>query len=344
MKAAVLERWRELSLRDVGRPEPAPGEALVQVGYTGICGSDAHIFNGDIPIARTPVIPGHEFMGRIAELNGQAPEGLRPGQRVAVHPLVSCGRCVACRRGQPHVCAELVVIGVNRDGAFAEFVSVPSERLVPLEDDLTDQVAALAEPFAVGFHACRRARLEPGERLLVIGGGPIGLFAALVGRRFGAIDIAVTEPNAARRAFVESHGLRAFDPLEADCAAALADWSAGEGYDVVIESSASDAGIDSAVTAAAPRARIAALGFPPGKYARYNVTFAIMKELSFVGSRVYPRDEFCETLALLTEAARAGEIAFERLILAVRGLDDLERSIRGVAEGAERGKILIRPA
>ncbi len=344
MKAAVLERWKSLTVRTVRDPELGQGEALIKVGLTGICGSDVHIFNGGIPIARTPVIPGHEFMGTIAGLRDDSSGALAVGQRVAVHPLVSCGACVACGRGQPHVCAKLVVIGVNRDGAFAEYVSVPSERLVPLDDDLPDEVAALAEPFAVGYHACRRAALSEGERVLVIGGGPIGLFAAMVARRLGAIDIALTEPLAARRDFAESHGFRAFDPLSDSCLSELAAQSGGEGFDVVIETSGVDAGIHAAVEAAAPRARIVALGFPAEKVARYNVTFAIMKELSFIGSRVYPRAEFCETVQLLTEAARGGEIAFDRLVMDVRGLEDLERSILGVAEGAERGKILIRPA
>ena len=343
MKAAVLEQWKSIYLRQVRDPEPADGEALVRVGLTGICGSDLHIFNGDIPIARTPVIPGHEFMGSIAALRGPAPAGLAVGQRVAVHPLVSCGACVACRRGHPHVCAELVVIGVNRDGAFAEYVSVPSERLIPLDDDMPDEVAALAEPFSVGYHACRRAALGAGERLLVIGGGPIGLFAAMVARRLGAADIAVTEPVAARRGFIESHGFRAFDPLQASCLSDLSAFSAGEGFDVVLETSGVDAGIDAAVAAAAPRARIVSLGFPAEKFARYNVTLGIMKELSFIGSRVYPREEFCDTLRLLSDTLRAGEIAFDRLVMDVRGLDDLERSILGGADGEARGKILIRP-
>lgn len=344
MKAAVLEDWKNLAVRKVDKPEPAVGEALVRVGLTGICGSDVHIFNGDIPIARTPVIPGHEFMGTIAALPGGEAGSLSMGQRVAVHPLVSCGICTACRRGHPHVCAKLVVIGVNRNGAFAEYVSVPAERLVPLDDDLPDEVAALTEPFAVGYHACRRAELRAGERVLVIGGGPIGLFAAMVARHLGATDIAVSEPLASRREFAESHGISAYDPLSPNCASDLAAYSGGDGFDVVVETSGVDAGIELAVEAAAPRARIVSLGFPAERFARYNVTFGIMKELSFIGSRVYPRDEFCETVDLLTEAVRSGEIAFDRLVSDVRGLDDLERSLLGVAEGEERGKILIRPS
>ena len=347
MKAAVLEDWKSIAVREVQDPRPGAGEALIQVGLTGICGSDVHIFNGQLPIAKAPVIPGHEFMGTIAGLGQEKPAGLAAGltvgQRVAVHPLVSCGSCVACKRGQPHVCAKLVVIGVNRDGAFAEYVSVPAERLIPLDDDLPDAVAALAEPFAVGYHACRRAGLRPGERVLVIGGGPIGLFAALVARRLGAVDIGLTEPLAARRDFAESHGIAAFDPLDESCLAALAAHSGGEGFDVVIETSGVDAGINAAVEAAAPRARIVSLGFPAERFARYNVAFGIMKELSFIGSRVYPRAEFSETVQLLSEAVRAGDIAFDRLVMDIRGLDDLERSILGVAGGEERGKILIRP-
>ena len=253
MKAAVLEDWRNIVSRQVESPVLENGDALLRVSYAGVCGSDAHIFNGNNPIARTPVIQGHEFTGRVVEALGALPEGVASESRVVVQPLVSCGLCSPCKGGLPHVCEKLVVIGVNRDGGFAEFVQVPAEKLIAVPDDMPDEIATLTEPFAVGYHACRRARLEQGERVLVIGAGPIGLYAAITARELGADDVVVCETRQDRRTLAESFGFAAFDPGSETCLAGLRQMSGGNGYEVVIETSGVGAGINCAVEAAAVR-------------------------------------------------------------------------------------------
>lgn len=343
MKAAVLKNWREISVEEVERPSIGDHEALLRVVYTGVCGSDVHIFNGTNPIARTPLVPGHEFFGHVAAANGTLPDTIRIGDRVVAQPLVSCGHCPACDGGLPHVCASLIVIGVNQDGGFAEFVRVPAEKLIAVPDSLPDDVAALAEPFAVGHHACRRAGLRHGESVLIVGCGPIGLYAAIMARQLGAAPVVVSEPLAERRAFAENFGFAAIDPGPSSGLHDLRTQTGNRGFDVVIETSGVDAGLHCAVEAAAIRGRIVSLGFPAGNVAAYNVTRAIVKELSLIGSRVYPLDEFAGTLAHLETLFATGAVDFSRIVTAVRGLDDLARSISDVASGRERGKILIKP-
>ncbi|WP_282610323.1 zinc-binding dehydrogenase [Pelagibius sp. Alg239-R121] len=343
MKAAVLEDWRHIVTRQVEPPVLEGGDALLRVSYAGVCGSDAHIFNGNNPIARTPVIQGHEFTGQLVEALGALPEGIAAGGRVVVQPLVSCGLCSPCKKGLPHVCEKLVVIGVNRDGGFAEFVRVPAEKLIAVPDDMPDEIATLTEPFAVGYHACSRARLNKGEAVLIIGAGPIGLYAAITARELGAGDVVVCETRPDRRALAEGFGFAAFDPANDACLADLKKVSDGKGYDVVIETSGVGAGINCAIEAAAVRGRIASLGFPSENFAPYNVTRGIIKELEFIGSRVYPLTEFRDTLFLLHDIFRRKAVDFTRIVTAVRGLEDLGKTVSDVADGRESGKVLIKP-
>lgn len=342
MKAAVLESWQSIRVQDVAIPALQPGEVLIEVTMAGICGSDVHIYNGDNPIARAPVIPGHEFMGRIFDL-GSATDGLSVGDRVVVQPIVFCGECTPCKGGFPHVCEKLIVIGVNRDGGFARFVPVPVDTLIKLPDDMPDEVAVLAEPFSIGYHACVRGGIKPGERVAVIGGGPIGLYSAIVACKLGASQVVISEPLADRRALIEQFDIPTLDPRSDGALQAFRSLSDDEGFDLVIETSGVDAGLDFAVEAAAVRGRIVTLGFPVKSYARYNITRGIVKELSLIGSRVCPRDEFRKTIDLLATMHLSGQIDFSRIATAPRSLEQLEQAILDVGSNRECTKILIKP-
>jgi threonine dehydrogenase-like Zn-dependent dehydrogenase len=343
MRAAVLEDWHRVITKDVVDPVPDMGEALLKVSLAGVCGSDVHIFNGTNPIAKTPIVQGHEFVAEVVGFGGSAPDGIGVGDRVAVHPLVSCGSCSACTRGIPHVCEKLTVIGVNRDGAFAEFVTVPSRNLILLPPEMPDEVAVLTEPFAVGYHALHRCALVPGERVLIIGCGPIGLCAALSAAKLGARDVVVSEPMAKRRALGESLGVTTVDPSDENCLSEIKSMSLGDGYDVVIETSGVDAGIAFAIEAAAVQGRIASLGFPASGSARYGVTRGIVKELSFVGSRVYPFEEFRRTVTMLSTLNSENVIDFGKIVSSIQGMESLEEILLNASKEPELGKVLIRP-
>lgn len=342
MKAAVLENWKNIEIRQVPRPATNDGEAILRVSVAGICGSDVHIYNGDNPIARTPVIPGHEFMGVIGELAAPV-SNLSAGDRVVVQPLRFCGECLPCQTGFQHVCKNLVVIGVNQNGGFAEYVSVPTDTLFKIPDTLPDEVAVLAEPFSIGYHACSRGAVQKGQSVGVIGGGPIGLYSAIVARELGAGNVTISEPLAARRALIESFGITAIDPLSPNALDEFKSIPDGDGYDVVIETSGVDAGLDFASDATAIRGTIVTLGFPAKNYARYNITRGIIKEISLVGCRVCPRDEFGKTLSMLQKLHGDGTIDFDRIATLPRSLQQLERAILDVESNRECAKILIKP-
>lgn len=342
MKAAILTEWKQIEVMDVSAPSPGPGEVLIDVAYTGICGSDVHIYNGVNPIAYVPVTPGHEFAGRVAVL-GEGVEGLAVGTRAAIQPLIFCGNCPACKRGTPHVCENLIVIGVNQDGGFAEQVVVPADCVFPIPEDLSDETAALAEPFSIATHSLTRGRISPSDRVLIIGAGPIGLYCALTARYMGARQIFVSEPNASRRAGAEAFGIATIDATGAEVLQELHGISEEEGFDLVMETSGTAAGFDTATGAASVQGRIVMLGFPSGEQSSIHITRCIIKELSLIGSRVCTRKEFKGTLDMLTEWQSSGELDFQRLITTARPLADLDRSILDVEEGAQTTKILIKP-
>ena len=203
MKTIVLDEPGRFRLADRSAPPaPAPGEALVRVHRVGVCGSDLHAFRGKQPFFSYPRVVGHELGVEIVAL-GQAEARLAVGDRCAVEPYLNCGRCIACRRGKTNCCVHLKVLGVHTDGGMRELLTVPASKLHRSQKLSVDQLA-LVEMLTIGAHAVRRAQLESGERILVIGAGPIGLsviaFSQLVGAR-----VMVLEISERRRQFCRQH-------------------------------------------------------------------------------------------------------------------------------------------
>lgn len=341
MKAAVMEKWGSIEIRDVPMPVPGDDEVLIKVKYTGICGTDLHIYEGHHPTAKAPLIPGHEFVGTIERINTRRHTELREGDRVVVEPLLSCGECEACREGNPHVCRSLGLLGIHANGGFAEYVTASLDKAIRVDDGLPDTIAALAEPFAVGYHVNRRAGVERGDRVLVIGGGPIGLIVGLVARERGASLVAFSEINPARTRQAESFGFaQTINPAAEDAAARAGELTGGEGFDIVIEVSGSQAGLLLASQVCRIRGRVVFVGFP-GAVPQVNVLQGIFKELTFIGSRVYTFDDFRETVKLLGRMAADPQLALERLITDICPVEQLETSIQAMKAGRNNGKILI---
>ncbi len=205
MKAITLDEPRHLRLSDVESPAtPETGEALVRVLRVGICGTDLHAFEGKQPFFSYPRILGHELAVEIVALGASdQPHTLKVGDRCAVEPYLNCGKCLSCRRGRPNCCVNMQVLGVHRDGGMREMLLVPIKKLhranqVPVES------LAIVEMFSIGAHAVRRARLEAGETIAVIGAGPIGMgvmqFAHLMG-----VDVIALDVNPERLAFCSTH-------------------------------------------------------------------------------------------------------------------------------------------
>ena len=190
MKAAFCPAKETVEVREVEAPAPGPGEVLVRVRACGICGSDLHFYHGELP-SPPHISPGHEFSGEVAAL-GEGVTGFETGQRVVVEPIRSCRTCAYCNTGRYHLCAKRALLGTFAPGGLAELVSVPAYTLYPLPDDLDFELGALTEPLAVAVHGLHIARFAPGERVLVLGCGTIGLLTVLAARAAGAGEVLAT--------------------------------------------------------------------------------------------------------------------------------------------------------
>jgi len=217
-------------LRD--RPSRAAGEVLIRVRRVGVCGTDYHIYRGKQPYLSYPRLIGHEFSGEVVEAPADSPVG--PGDRVAVMPYLSCGVCIACRRGKTNCCMRLEVLGVHRDGALTEYISVPAAFVVNT-NSLSFDEAAMIEFLSIGAHAVRRAEVARGERVLVVGAGPIGLAATAFCKQRGA-HLTIVDSRDDRLAFArQSLSADHTVPLSEQTREQLNASTDGEFFDVVFD-------------------------------------------------------------------------------------------------------------
>jgi L-iditol 2-dehydrogenase len=329
MKALVYTKPEHLDLRDAPEPMPGPGDALIAIEHVGICGSDMHAWAGHDDRRPAPLILGHEAAGRILE-------GPRAGMRVTVNPLVTCGACEDCLAGRENLCAKRQIISMPpRAGAFAERLAMPMGNLVFLPEDFPTEKAALAEPIACGWHAVRlasRALNRPVEeaRCLVLGGGAIGLGAALVLSSRGAREIWVAETNPDRRAIVGRAGdFRVFDP------------GAGDGpgsVDLVIDGVGFEATRAAACAAARPGGVIVHIGLGSAS-GGLDIRRLTLQEITFIGTYTYTPADFAETAKAIFDG-RLGALDWPE----VRPLSEGARAFADIKAGrAAAPKIILQP-
>ena len=217
MKALVYTQPRELQLQDRSMPALLPGEVVLKIEAVGICGSDMHAWHGHDPRRQPGLVLGHEFVGVIAQT---AALGFEPGTRWTGNPLITCGVCDCCVQGRNNLCSDRTMVGMTRPGAYAEYMSIPASSLVALPQDMPAATAALTEPAATAWHAINlsmRALARPLHecRVLIIGGGAIGMLAALLLKHLGVPHLTVTELNPLRRqALQAATGCDAVDPRQ----------------------------------------------------------------------------------------------------------------------------------
>lgn len=274
-----------------------PGCVQIEVAYTGICGTDLHIYDGDMDgRVHPPAVLGHEMSGRVYMV-GPGVDGLKTGQAVTVRPVKSCGSCAACQYGNGHICENLVFRGIDAPGSMQGLWSVPAESVVPVPSSISLRDAALVEPTAVAVHDVERAAVALGERCVVVGGGPVGLLIALVARVRGA-EVIVVEPAAERRRFAESLEVRTVDPSSVNVAAYARKWSGGRGADVSFEVSGTAGGLATAAGVLRERGRLCLVGVH-AMPREVDLHLFFWRELSLVGARLYTEADFHAALAVI---------------------------------------------
>jgi 2-desacetyl-2-hydroxyethyl bacteriochlorophyllide A dehydrogenase len=283
------------------KPEMEYGEALIEVMYGGICGSDAHVYHGLHPTATFPVVPGHEFVGKLVGANGPIKAGLTIGDIVVAQPYTTCGDCEPCITGNDNVCTHLKLLGAHRDGCFAEYVTVSASKVYKVPDGVDPKLAALAEPLAVAIHDVRMSELRVGDNVMIIGGGVIGVFIAIVAAQAGA-NVTISEISEYRQNFIKDLGFRVFNPLDKDYNDNIKNIVGEDGFDVVFEVSGSKAGVQSSVGLTKVSGTIVIVGMCKEPYP-VDTTQIFLKQIEMKGVRIHSQEAFKAAVNLLGSGA-----------------------------------------
>ncbi|MDN0196359.1 alcohol dehydrogenase catalytic domain-containing protein [Streptomyces sp. S.PNR 29] len=326
---------RTLDTAPAAPSDPGPGEVELAPAFVGICGTDLHIFHGvmDARVA-APAVLGHEMSGRVVRV-GPEVEGWQPGDAVTVMPLRWDASCPACRAGHQHICQHLDFIGIDSPGAMQQRWTVPASTLIRLPDSLPLDRAALVEPTAVAVHDVGRAAVCAGEKVVVVGGGPVGILIALVSRAAGA-EVRVVELSAHRRLLAEEWGLTAWNPADVDVPELVRQWTGDAGADVAFEVSGAAGGVTTAVDVLGVRGRLCLVAIHPHPR-EVNLHRFFWRELTLVGARLYDRSDFEKAVALVDD----GTVPADRLISKVVPLTQAPAAFEALESGGDVMKILV---
>lgn len=328
-----------LKLVDVSKPEIGPDEVLIKLRRAGICGTDLHIYDWDAwsqSRIHPPLILGHEFMGEVVEL-GTLVHTVEVGDRVSGEGHITCGHCELCRTGNAHVCRRTEIIGIDRDGAFADYLAFPASNLLPIPDSISDDHAAVFDPLGNAFHTVLHTDVA-GKVVAVIGCGPIGLFAVGIARAAGASLVIAVEPHQDRRTIARRMGAGlTLDPVQDDVEEAVKELTSGYGADVVCEISGHPDGVTTAFRICRNAGYVRMLGLPRGRVeinlAR-DVIFKGLHVYGVVGRRMYG------TWIRMIDFLAAGLLDIDPVITHRLPLDRFEEGIEAM-RGGSAAKVVL---
>ena len=334
-RRVIIPQPGEVVLEDVEMPRAGKGEALLKMLYGGICGSDLGTYRGTFVYASYPRVPGHELAVEVVE----APEGsgLKAGTLATVNPYFNCGVCYPCRNGRVNCCVKNETMGAQRDGGFAKFITMPAERVYP-GDGLTAKDIALVEPFCISHHGVKRADIRPGEKVLVVGAGTIGILAMLSALHFGA-EVYVADVAPAKLAHAEKLG--AAGTFRNASPEALADWTSkitnGDGFGVTVEAVGLPATFLDCIASVAFAGRVVQIGVSK-KTVDFDFTMIQKKELAIFGSRNAVKADFMEVMDIM----RKSGFTADNVVTDVFPLEEAATAFREFSEkGGEKLKVLV---
>ncbi len=347
MKAAVITQPHEVEFKDIERPTPDPGEALVKIEAVGVCGSDLHAYEGTQPFFDYPQVGGHEIVGTVVEIEeGDIPDipGRRQprppaeGSRVVFDPSMPCGECYPCRTGRYNCCENMRVLGVHAPGGFAEYTTAPLGCLHSVSEDMSSDAAVMVEPLSIGVQSTTRARITVEDTVLIIGAGTIGLCVLQVaksrGARCASSDLSPGRLDVARDLGADA----AINAADEDVEAVLAEHFGESGPSVVIEAVGRPQTIRQALNLVAASGRVVMLGLASEEIS-FEGVLMVRKELDFLGSRLHGG-----TIPNAVELVEEGEMQPERLVTHHMQLDDLERAFELMMEEPDTTlKVVLSP-
>lgn len=338
MKALVKAKAEEgIWLEDIPMPEAGPNDVLVKVNKTAICGTDIHIYNWDDWAQKTIPVPmavGHEFAGEIVEMGSEV-RGLALGQRVSAEGHVTCGHCRNCRAGKRHLCRNTLGVGVNRQGSFAEFVSVPAVNICPLPGGISDDLGSILDPLGNAAHTVLEFDLV-GEDVLITGAGPIGIMAVAIARHVGARNIVITDVNDYRLGIAKQMGAtRAINVSRQSLKDVMGELNMAEGFDVGLEMSGVPAAFQDMLKTINHGGKVALLGILPDDTG-IDWTQVIFKGLEIHG--IYGRKMFETWYKMI--ALLEGGLDISPILTHSFGVDDFQQGF-DIMRSGQSGKVIL---
>ena len=337
MKAAVIVGPREIVIEEVARPRPGPGEVIVRVGACGICGSEISFYSG-VPDYATkfPAIIGHEIAGIVDEVNG-GDGRLEVGDRVAVEPLINCGKCYACRVGEYNCCADLKVIGAHLPGGFAEYVTVPLQRCHKIPVTMPWHIGAACEPYTIGANVLRRGQVTSDDTVVVNGAGTIGLTILDMAKNVVGARVLITDLLDGR--LERARGMGADQVVNArreDANQRVIEFTGGEGASVVIDATGQPGVISNLENQVAPAGRCVIVGYSDSAVC-FNGVSIIRKEMTILGSR-----NSCNAYPGVIELIAGGRVHPAQLVTHRYSFDQIQDAFEFATEHPDlSGKVVV---
>ncbi len=335
MKCVAIKGERKFEIKEIEEPQKENGKVLIEVKKTGICGSDLHYFEIGMPVG---LIMGHEYCGVVLDNGGR--EDLKVGDRVTALPISPCGHCEACLSGNVHYCLETWShasgLSLDNPGGLAPKLKVRSDMVLKIPDSMSDEEGALVEPTAVGYHAINLADVKVGDKVLVVGGGIIGLVSAMFAKKSGASKVVVSETNPKRgelaiKLGVADEWLDALDKEEME--------KHNNAFDKVIECCGNTPAVNSAVSLVKPGGVVILVGvsMSPINFASFS---AVMKEAHLIGAIAYKKEEFAKCIDMIANK----EIDVLKFVTKRIGLNDVQDAYEDLTSGSSNEiKIMVDP-
>ncbi|MBO1265240.1 zinc-binding alcohol dehydrogenase family protein [Proteiniclasticum sp. SCR006] len=336
MKAIYINKPGEVEIKEIAQPVPKEGEALLKVLYGGICGSDLGSYRGTFAYFEYPRTPGHELSAEIVEI-GENSYGLKEGMHVTVNPYFNCGKCYSCQRGLVNACTTNQTMGVQREGGFAEYITMPVERIIDGKG-LTPKTLTLIEPFCISFHGVKRASVNAKDKVLIVGAGTIGVLAAIAAKSFGA-EVYISDISEKKLEFAKNFGVEGtiLNDTPENFEKGVAEITDGNGFDVTIEAVGLPSTFQNCIDAATFGGRVVLIGVGK-KNLDFNFTIIQKKELNVYGSRNALTSDFVE----LIDIVKSGKVDLEKIITDIYDFDDAAKAFSDFDQNAANMlKVLI---
>jgi len=335
MKTVLIEKPFEIAVTDTEMPVAKEGEAILKVLYCGICGADVASYTGNQPFTTYPRIPGHEFSAQIVSIP-ENDKGLKVGDIVTANPYFNCGECYSCQRGFVNCCTDNQTMGVQRDGSFREYIAMPVERIYDGKG-LSAKELALVEPFTISYHALHRAAVKPGDKVLVVGAGPIGLFALISAKAQGA-EVYVADVLDGRLEKATHFGADGvINSAKSDIVEEAMRITSGNGFDVCVEACGQSVTFLNCIDCAAFAANIILIGNGK-KETTFLHSILLKKELNVFGSRNSYAKDFREVIDLIA----SGKVNVLDMVSAVYPMAEADVAFKALANNdGSLAKVLI---